>query len=604
MVGSDDFVIDEDNSPSQSEKLARAKHITKHAFDPESYEFDDRFTPGNPDTASGCKTTHEIVQCLEKNKDIQIEGDILVYSRSAKKYVSKQITRKMFIESFKLNEKSFKTNRRGFMNKFREDSFDTDGAVTSSGDVGQDFVPILGGPFHKQLYTYDFLKMQAAAFWAYHHDPIAHRIVHTIVDFTLGKGYRIDFKDPMHSALWDAFEEANDLYSQMLSFARELSTYGESMWYWLPDSNTEIAINRPEGQQSQKGIIPRIRVMDPSMFWDIITQPEDISKPLAYQWVSPTQYQIYTHVDGTDKTVQGSKFIYKQIPAENMIHAKVNSMSNEKRGRSDLFSVLGYLKRLRDTVTYSIIGLQKNAAWSMDTTIQGGQSDIDGYISDQQSMGTIPEAGSEFVHTDKIKREYLSNSSQGSGRVSQAFEWCFSMIAAGSGIPTNYFGTHLSGGQTRASAVVATEPVAKLFEMRQKIYEQTMTKIIRKFFALQGIYNAEFSIKWPEIITQDRSQKIKDMATAETMGWFSPKRVAEMAAKEFGQEDFEFASEQEDIKKLQDAEPQFSSGYGPTGILGQDNPLTKPGMPTDDKTIKKPSAITGPEKVGIKKSGS
>lgn len=527
------------------------------------YEYDFRFKPGDTSNAFKCKTIHEMVECLEKDPKVELEARVLHVNTKTKEKTIRRVKREAFISAFKTNERRFR----------EDDSFGSDqgSSGANAGLIGDDFIPLLGGPFHKQLYLFDMLDQTQQAFWAYNHDPIAHRTIETIVAFVLGKGFRVDFKDPMHDALWEAFAKVNNMYDQTQNFCRESSMYGESMWWWLPNNETEININRDKNKfQIRKGFIPRIRVMDPSQFWDIITHPEDVNSVLAYQWVTPTQYQIYTHVNATGENVPGSKFIYQQIPADQIIHAKLNCVSNEKRGRSDLFPILGYLKRLRDTVNYSVIGMQKAAAWSMDTTIEGSQTDLDNYMSDQQALGTIPPAGSEFIHTSKIKREYLSNSATTSSGDPSAFIWCLNMIAAGTGIPISYYGTHLSGGQTRASAVVGTEPVSKLFENRQQFVENTIRKIIDGLMERNNISDYECKFTWPEIITQDRSQKLKDIYLAETAEWLSPKRAATMASKELGQDDYDFEQEREDIDKEKSME-------APTPLTAPPKAPDKPG---------------------------
>jgi hypothetical protein len=573
----DGFVKDVEPNAKQREAYGRVSY--QQVVSPD-YETNDKFQPYKGTDPAQVHTTHEMVHALENNPDTDIDARILKYSKNKESY-----------ELVKLNKEQFlKTFREGSS----QDSFasDSGGSSANSGLIGDDFTPILGGPFHKTLYIYDYLKMNAACFYAYHHDPMARRIVHTIRDFTLGRGYRIDFKNEDHQAYWDAFEEVNNFPELMEYVAIELSLYGETMLWWLPDSQTEIVYRRSPGEAVKKGFIPRIRVIDPSMIWEIITWPEDITSVIAYQWVSPTQYQIYTHDDLNNKSIPSQKFIYQQLPAKDVIHVKINSVSNEKRGRSDLFPVLGYLKRLRDTINYTVLSTQKNAAWSIDTTIQGSQTDIDAYFADQQAMGTVPPAGSEFIHTDKIKREYLANSGGARAGGHNAFELCLSMIAAGSGIPASYFGTHLSGGQTRASAIVSTEPVAKLFEMRQLKYERIMCKVIDQYFKKMGITDQEYEITFPEVITQDRSQKLKDLALAEAQMWISPERAANIASKELQVSEYDWEEEIKTIKAQADIDP-FTAA-----------PLTMPGIAPkaglDSKTNPSDSAVTGQDKVAIK----
>lgn len=518
-----------------------------------------KFT-GNDLTAESVKSIPELIALLEKDKTIEIEARVFYFNKETGKATLKKISRDKFVESYKKNSR---------LKTFREtiDYFGTD-SVFSGSTIGSEFVPLLGGPFNKQMYLHDMLQQHSQAFYAYNHDPIAKAAVQIMRDFVLGRGWRVDCDDPNALALWRAFEEANDLYNLVQSFVTELSVYGESFFWYLPNNETKIAYKVQPGQEPPKGILPRVRLIDPSVIWEIVTYPEDITRVLYYQWVAPTQYQIYTGSD-KGKPVSGSKFIYQQIPPEQVDHYKVNVVSNEKRGRSDLFPVLGYLKRLRDSVNYSILALQKAAAWAIDTEIDGNQTDIDSYISQQQAAGPISPPGSEFIHNTKIKRTYIANEGGAKGGSSQAFEWCLSMICAGLGIPQQYFGTHISGGSNRASAIVATEPVAKRFEMRQLLVENALKKMAKRLFADFGI-KAEIEVTFPEIVTQDRTAKLKDLALAKEENWISQQRSAEIAAKELGITNYDYEIE----KKEMEAEQQASYPQMP-----QVFPLSTPGQP-------------------------
>lgn len=503
------------------------------------------------------KTVPDLVALLESDKTVQLESRIL-YTKDGQSH-HRGLTRDKFIEAYKSNSRK---------KVFREsvDYFNSDPSGSAVG--APDYTPLLGGPFNKQLYYYDYLKMHSQCFYAYNHDPILKAAVTIIRDFALGRDWSVQVKSPdskmqdQGQALWAAFDEVNDLRAMMNLACEELSIYGEIFPWWLPNNETRIAYQVMPGQEPPKGLIPRVRLIDPSVINEIVTYPEDIKRILYYNWLAPTQYQMYT---GTDKgqTVTGTKFIMQQLPPSQVDHYKINCRSNEKRGRSDLFPVLGYAKRLRDSVNYSIIGLQKAAAWAIDTTIEGNQDDVESYIRAQASLGTLANPGSEFVHTNKITREYKSNEAAARGSNSSAFDWCFSMICAGLGIPQQYFGTHLSGGSTRASALVATEPVVKKFEMRRNLIEQVLMNMAKRLFKKFNI-DAEIEVTFPELVSQDRSTKLKDLAMAEMQGWISKERAAEIAAKELGIMDFEFALE----KKKMDA------STAPRALAA--NPLTTP----------------------------
>ena len=548
--------------------FTRAETLAKGLiFDPEKYEYKEDFVPGDIDNPLDVHTVAEMIECLKRHPEVELDARVICTDGQTK--TVKRMDRKEFLERAEVKDSV----------KFREslDAFASDDVGYNGGSVGQDFTPLVGGPFFKQLYQRDYLRMHASSFYAYHHDPIARAVTNIISDFTLGRGFRVDSKDSKALLLWNAFAKINNIEQMMEHISQELTIYGETMLYWLPNNQTHIMFNLRQGDFIPKGILPRVRVIDPSNIYEIITAPEDIYNVIAYQWLAPTQYQIFS----TSKAPT-SKFIFQQLPADQIDHFKINSVSNEKRGRSDYFPSLGYMKRLRDSINYSVISMQKAAAWSIDTTIEGNDDDIAAYI-ESQSASTIAPAGSEFVHTAAVKREYLSNSAVSKGMGDTTFNWCLNMICASTGIPVGYLGTHLQGGSTRASALVATEPVAKKLEKRQKVYERILQKMWDRLMETFGI-TADCEITFPELITQDRSKKIQDVAFAETGRYIAHERAAEMIAKELDISNFDYQAEQKTIQ-----------GEGSSITPEVDfSPLTMP------PTISPASAISGDEKKAIK----
>lgn len=556
----------------EKKKLERMLILKNQAFKNDSFEYDDSFESHDGSDPLSCKTTDEIVKCLERNENCTIEARVIGADKDGNTKLI-DLDKKEFIEAFKFGEQG-KIKLKESNDYFGMDS-------DASPLVGQDYIPMLGGPFNKQQYYKDYLKGHATAFYYFHHDPYANLVVKMTRDFTLGRGFRVDFKNPLAQATWEAFSEINNLPQMLDYIAFELSLYGEIMLWWLPQKETYISYQLSPKQAPPKAFLPRFRLIDPSVIWEIVTYPEDITRVLYYQWVAPTQWSMYT---GRDKgeTVPGTKFIYQQIPADQVDHFKINVVSNEKRGRSDLFPAFGYFKRFRDSINYAIVSMQKNAAWAIDTTIDGDMTDINNYVASQEALGTIPEAGSEFVHSKQVTRQYLSNLGGGKGANFAAFEWSLSSIASATGWPVSYFGTHLSGGQTRASALVATEPIAKKIEQRQLIYDRIIVKIAKRLLEPLGLYEKP-EITFPEVITQDRSQKLKDIAAAQMAGWISKERAAEIAAKELNITEFDYKSE-----KLKIEQDQTMSNY-----------LTSP-LTSDSMLNKSASAVTSNERQGIK----
>lgn len=521
-------------------KLALRVLASEATFKPETYEFDDSFKAGSSSNFHSIHTVPEIMAALESNKSIEAEGTFLEVNSDGVYRYRRLANKKQIQEAWRSNGRLRKLREA----RFREDVYGS-GPGSNAGLVGDDFVPLLGGPFNKQPYLYDYLRAHAYCFHEYHHHPFARAIVHITRDFVLGRGYRIDSEDQSALTLWRAFEQVNRLEEMMEDIVREGSTYGENMIWWLPNQEVFISYKDRPGQEPNRGIIPRIRMIDPSTCWEVVTYPEDITRVLFYQLVFPTQYQIYTGNDG-GSPVPTSKFIMQQIPASDVMHFKYNCMSNEKRGRSDLFPVLGYLKWVRDCVNYKLISLKKQAAWTEDIVVEGSQVDVDNLTQALKSLGEFEPAGSRFIHTDKIKREYLGNVMGAQGK-DETLEWGINMIAAGAQIPVTYFGLAQSSGQTRGSAIVGTEPVAKKFERRQKEVTRIIQALWRKFQDEYGVKGSECEVTFPEIITQDRSAKLKDLKLAEDSAYISRERAATLAAKEFDVDNYDYKEEAEKI---------------------------------------------------------
>lgn len=582
----DTFANETSDGKSPIARLRTLELASGLKFDESRYETKEDWVEAANDMQ--VHSTQELIESLKKNPKNQVEARIICQGKHGG-YGFKKMRREEFLEYARRPDSR---RLREAASKFLE--WDDFGFNSGSGSeiIGKsDFTPLMGGPFNKQLYYRDYLRMISTCFYAYHHDPAAKGVTSILVDFTMGRGFQLHADDPRAQVIWNAFVEVNNFHEQMDQFALELSVQGEHMWWWLPQNQTNINFD-PDWMNNppRRGVIPRIRLLDPSNIAEITTVPEDINDVLFYTWLAPTQYQMYTN-----GVTPSSRFIFTQIPANQVMHVRVNGFSNEKRGRSDFFPALGYMKRLRDGVNYALVSQQKAAAWCLDTTIEGNASDIESYIQDQinrEDHNGVQTAGSEFVHTSAIKREYLANSATSKGGDSPVFSWCLNMIAMSSGIPVSYLGTHLSGGSTRASALVSTEPVTKRFERRQLVMERTVRRIFERLCKTFGI-QSKCEIIFPELLTQDRSALFKDLTLAQTNDWISPKRAAEIANKELDSKDFNYDAEMKDIVKQKN---ELGLSLSPTAPGAA--PLTAPGQA--DQNDPKRSQVTGEERSDIK----
>jgi len=576
-----------ETTAKDKERLAVKVLEDPNAFDPKTYEFDESFKPGRIDDPTSVHTVFELMECLKTNKDVQAEGIFLEVNSDGVYRYKRFSSREQILEQAKKQVRTKKIREA----KFHEDAFAGDNA----GLVGDDFVPLLGGPFFKQQYLYDYLRSQSYCNYEYNHNPLARAVVHITRDFVLGRGYRVDCDDKKALALWRAFEKVNKLEEMMEAVVKEGSKDGETMIWWLPNMDVAIQYQDAPGQEPAQGIIPRIRMLDPSTCWEIVTMPEDITRVLFYWLVFPTQYQIKTG-SLAGSAVPTAKFIMQQLPASDVMHFKYNANHNEKRGRSDLFPVLGYLKWVKDYINYKLIAMKKQAAWTEDIEVEGSQADVDNLAQSLESLGEFEPAGSRFIHTAKIKRNYLGTKDNAGGEDSGVMHG-IDMVAAGTQIPVSYFGLSRSAGQTRASALVGTEPVAKKFERRQNEVRRIIQCLWDQFQEKYGVAGAECKITFPEIIAQDRTGKLKDIKMCEDAGYIARETAATLAAKELDVDNYDY---DEEVQKIQ-AEPV--KPLEPTVI----SPLTAPGAapkPGTNVPSGSTSAVTSDERSQVSKQGT
>lgn len=459
--------------------------------------------------------------------------------------------------------------------KMREDqdafALGTDGLTgypsTNGLPPNNEYVPIMGGPFSKQLYLFDYLAMHAKCFEAKNHNPLAKEIVDVITFFSIGKGVAVKFVNPNIQLSWDAFVKRNKFDQFVRMDSDTLTWAGEVMTHW-----------------NKNGGLPLIRHVDPSTVWEIVTDILDIDIPYYYHQQFPTQYQL-TYKPGD----VGSEYVVNDIPAAEMIHLKINVVPGEKRGRSDLFNILGWLKRFKDYYDAKITKAQVEESFAIDVTVKGSPADVQAYLDDPQN-NQVPRPGDKWVHNEAVVPQFLSSTNTSTGNNSDGIgEGIRSICATGAGLSPEYLGV-AGKSSARANSITKAEPSARKFEDRQTIFEWYIQEIVERFLAdttglpttqvressLGAIKSAIRKRDWvgvakeamalvglktilepvdlghqiifPEIGTEDRSAKLKDIATCQALEYISHERGANMSASELGIPDYDYDKEQEIIR--------------------------------------------------------
>ena len=407
--------------------------------------------------------------------------------------------------------------------------------------LGQ-YIPLQPGPATRQLYWADYFAMSAKAFEAYHHNPVAKRAIDGITEFVLGRGVRWRFDDPVMQDRWEEWWELEGMDERLEVIQGDLSTFGEVFLRW--------GISAKSGRRK----FPTVRSIDPATIYEIVTDAEDIEDVIYYH----QQFQTRTIQIGSESP---TKYIIRQIPAEEIDHYKVNYRSAEVRGRSDLFTVLGWLKRLKDLLTSEVLRSDMLSRLVWHLRVQGDQGDLEEVMDSVFPSGRPPEPGSVVgTNTDaEIAALGWGSSSSTSQGITATADSLLRIISLGTGVPARYLAVEGSG--TRADALVATEPGAKRFERRQRLMERMLTKMAHRVCG-EGV---EVEFIFPSIVTEDRSAKLGDLEKSEEQEWISHETAAAMAARELEITTYDYDDEQKKIdgereEKMERAAEMIDSG--------------------------------------------
>lgn len=520
--------------------------------------------------------------------------------------------------------------------KFRED-FSIDGS--SSSDPFNEFIPIMGGPFSHQLYLHDFLDGLAKAFEAWNHNPLAHQVVKITTHFVLGRGVNYNAADPLVLDSFTAWWKDQVMGSRLDTWSDSLTRDGELLIRRFVNAVTKTMF---------------VRWVDPSTIWEIVTDLEDIERVFYYHQQYPTAYQVLYGAPAKAKfnpsNFESSKYVINQIPADEMHHIKINCAPNEKRGRSDLFSILGWLKRYKDFHTAVVLRAIGQASFTWKNKLSGTDADVDAFIS---QFGTEPpQFGSVYVENEASTLEPMA-ADLGSGTGLSDCPGVVNAVAVGSGIPKEYLG--LSDHGTRAGAVVASEPGVKKFQARQLLLGRLLVDLSQEWFKLElesgripatqpkiddgtlktvvdwlqanvATYpmlsaamkiliraltsgceqvptDGKIEFEFPEIAIEDRSAKLKDIALVKSEGYFSKRRAANMSAKELGATDYDFDDEMDDI--ADEAAEVMASAYATADALGAGLASTAPAATAAPEDPAAPAGgLPGAAKRSIKRNAA
>ncbi len=471
-------------------------------------DFSKRFAAAPDDFPTSKITEDHVISVPGHGKyvPIGIGGQFLEWNKEGQRFKPRMIQDTKALKDFRESEAGKATTER-----LRESApgfdFDVGGGnfVPPGGDStvlwDTEFIPIMAGPYYKQLYIYDYLYMHARAFEQVNHSALAAAAVKIIVRFTLGRGLTFHIKDDQVREVWTDFWEANNMKEKIRLQGRDLTWQGEIMWKF---------------HEPRRGFI-EARPIDPSTCWEVVTDPENIDRVFYYHFQYPTPYQIWI----TGK-IPVAKYVIQQIPPTNIQHLKINCSSQEKRGRSDLFAAMPWIKRFNDYYNGATVKAILEANLVNIIEVDGDESDVQRIRQDSQ-FNILPPPGGTWIQNKGVQLKPTSaqmTAGRGSSGIGQQLA---SVVACSLNLPAEYFNIE-SGGAARATALVRTDPAVKSMEDRQQVHREDLERIFDRVMAsalISGRISKDKIRKDPELTNdgwQDGTQEPDNPIRAERVG--------------------------------------------------------------------------------------
>jgi hypothetical protein len=322
--------------------------------------------------------------------------------------------------------------------------------------------------------------------------------------------------------------------TRIYALCTELALYGEQF--------IRFYVNTIDGSV-------KIRQVDPSIIDEIETDPDDIETILRFHRrpVGPSATQPGDSVLATPLEQQNFEGEWFAAGSE-MMQFCINKVSNAKRGKSDLATLLPWLRRYKDWLTDRVRINKYKGAFLWDVQLQG--ADKKAVERKKMEYAAPPEPGTVVIHneTEKwsaVKPEINANDVSEDGRALKL------MIAAGAQVPEHYLADGSNGN--RATAAEMGLPTQLKFQRRQYVLRALLRTILDR--VLQEACKAKrlpvnsdlhYDLLFPEIDVDDHQilasstqMLVAALTAAKQQGWVSDETAMRLL--------FQFTGEEMDI---------------------------------------------------------
>lgn len=349
---------------------------------------------------------------------------------------------------------------------------------------------------------YDHYVMLDQAWKFYHTNPFAKTIIRSLCKFVLGKGPILKpvSENGKVKDAWDAFAKENKWGVREKEVATRAFRDGEVFLRFI--ENQESGVLGVRFVRANFIMNPKIMTARPNVSYGIETDPADIEKVLKY---------YYCDRQGTLK---------EEIAPDEMMHLKILSDSDMKRGFSFLLTVMPWIKKYESWLEDRIALNKARTAIALVRTVEGPASTVesirDEYKSqyqdaDKHKQQAMPRAtvltASKGISYSMLSPNINATDVRDDGRA------ILLAVAAGCGFPEMFLTADFSNANY-ASTMVAQNPFVREIEDWQDLFEDSLYKevfarVIRHAKAYGEVPQGESedcSVEWPPLILANITQ--------------------------------------------------------------------------------------------------
>lgn len=390
--------------------------------------------------------------------------------------------------------------------------------------------------FMKDVIPSTYLELHNLCYEAYNANPLAFAIIEITTNFVLGKGVTVAATLPeVQRVLMDFWNDPdNHMDTRVYTLCTELALYGEQF--------IRFFVNPYNGHV-------KIRQIDPSTIDEIETDPEDIETVLRFHRrpIGPGAVQPGDPAPVASHGQQNLEGAWFQAGSE-MMQFAINKVSNARRGRSDLATLLPWLRRYKDWLTDRVRINKYKGAFLWDVQLLG--ADRKTIERKKAEYAYPPEPGTVIIHNEAeswkaVKPEINANEAAEDGRALKL------MVAVGCQLPEHYLSDGSNGNRATASEMGL--PTLLKFLRRQQTMKYMLRAILdrvvaeaRRAGALREDIDAGYDVVFPEIDVDDHQvlaaatqTMVSALSAARAQGWVSDETAMRLL--------FQFAGEEVDL---------------------------------------------------------